>query len=63
MKPYGIRRFDEVIQDKTERILFYHGAIGFHVASPSIESHAACILWFQRPMIDLALPLGQKVKC
>src|SRR5215472_6402223 len=26
------------------------------------ESHAACILWFQRRMLDLALPLGQKVK-
>jgi hypothetical protein len=26
------------------------------------ESHAACILWFQRRMIDLALLLGQKVK-
>jgi hypothetical protein len=26
------------------------------------RADAACILWFQGRMIDLALPLGQKVK-
>jgi hypothetical protein len=46
---------------------FHHCAIGFHVASPAkprlrreFESHEACVLWFQIPMIDLALPLGHR---